>query len=232
MEQKKSIWRYFTAAEYALWGGSAALVLAAFLIFDRGAYLTLAASLIGVTSLIFCAKGNPIGQVLIIAFSLLYGYISYTCAYYGEMLTYLGMTTPMAIYALVMWLRHPYKGSHAQVEVGRLSRRAYGIMAAATIVVTVAFFFILRELGTANLWPSTFSVATSFLAVCLTARRSPLFALAYAANDLVLILLWILAARRDPSYLSVIVCFGVFLVNDLYGYASWIRMKRYQQATP
>ena len=39
--------------------------------------MTLAASLIGTTSLIFNAKGNPIGQALMIVFSLLYGVISY-----------------------------------------------------------------------------------------------------------------------------------------------------------
>lgn len=71
-------------------------------------------------------------------------------------------------------------------------------------------------------------MATSFLAVYLTFRRSPYFALAYAANDVVLIILWTLAAREDISYLSVIICFVLFLVNDLYGYVSWKRMEKRQ----
>ena len=61
-------------------------------------------------------------------------------------------------------------------------------------------------------------------------RRSPYFALAYAANDVVLIVLWILAARENISYLSVIICFVMFLVNDLYGYFSWKRMEKRQMA--
>lgn len=32
-----------------------------------------------------------------VLFSLLYGIISYAFAYYGEMITYLGMTMPMAV---------------------------------------------------------------------------------------------------------------------------------------
>lgn len=36
--------------------------LVSFALFDRESYLTLAASLIGVTSLIYNAKGNPFGQ--------------------------------------------------------------------------------------------------------------------------------------------------------------------------
>ena len=49
---------YFTKGEVALWGASVTLILAAFLMFDRVNYMTLAASLIGVTSLIFNAKGK------------------------------------------------------------------------------------------------------------------------------------------------------------------------------
>ena len=87
----------------------------------------------------------------------------------------------------------------------------------------------IRFFHTANLLPSTLSVTTSFLAVYLTFRRSAYFPLAYAANDLVLIVLWTLAAMEDPSYLSVVICFVMFLVNDGYGFLSWSRMQKRQQ---
>ncbi len=227
MGKKKS--GYFTKSEIALWGISVLLVLISFLVFDRENYLTLAASLIGVTSLIFNAKGNPFGQLLIVAFSVLYGIISYTSAYYGEMITYLGMTAPMAVISLVSWLRNPYEGNRAEVAVNRLKGREFGFMLGLTAVVTVVFYFILAYFHTANLAPSTMSVTTSFLAVYLTFRRSPFFALAYAANDGVLILLWILAAQGNLTYLSVVVCFLVFLANDIYGYINWSKMEKRQQ---
>ena len=221
---------YFTKGELALWGGSAGAILLAFALFDRGNWLTLAASLVGVTSLIFSAKGNPIGQGLMVVFSLLYGVISWQVAYYGEMITYLGMTMPMAVAALVSWLRHPYKGNRAQVQVDRLREGEWLLLALLTAAVTAAFFFILRAFHTANLALSTLSVTTSFAAVYLTARRSPWYAVAYAANDVVLIGLWLLAARWDRACLSVAVCFCAFLLNDLYGFLCWRRMHRRQQA--
>lgn len=227
---KQTITTYFTKGEWLLWGGSVAGILLAFLAFDRESWMTLAASLIGVTSLIFCAKGNPAGQVLMILFSLFYGAISYSFAYYGEMLTYLGMTAPMAVFALIAWLRHPYQGNRAQVQVNRIRPGEAVCMLLLTGAVTLLFYYILRYFHTANLAPSTVSVTTSFLAVYLTFRRSPWYALAYAANDVVLILLWSLAAREDPSYLSVVICFAMFLVNDLYGFYSWRRMAKQQEA--
>ncbi len=71
--------------------------------------------------------------------------------------------------------------------------------------------------------------AASLLAVYLTFRRSPYFALAYAANDIVLIVLWVLASMSDMKYISVVICFMAFLVNDIYGFISWQRMKYRQQ---
>ena len=222
--------KYFTKAELLLWGSSVVLILLSFLIFDRVNYMTLAASVIGVTSLIFNAKGNPIGQALMIVFSLLYGIISYRFAYYGEMVTYLGMTAPMALFALISWLRNPYKGNKAEVAVNRLGTVEWIIMLILSALVTILFYFILDYFDTANMLPSTLSVTTSFIAVYLTFRRSPYFALAYAANDIVLIVLWILASIEDISYLSVMICFVLFLVNDIYGYISWRKMEQRQMA--
>ena len=221
---------YFTKAELALWICSVALIVIAFCIWDRVNFLTLAASLLGVTSLIFCAKGNPAGQALIIVFAVLYGIISWKVAYYGEMITYVGMSAPMAVWALIAWLRHPYRGKKSEVRVNELRGREWAMLVLITAAVTAAFYFILRALNTANLIPSTVSVTTSFLAVYLTARRSPFYALAYAANDGVLIVLWSLMAAEDITCLSVVICFCVFFVNDLYGFFNWSRMRRRQRA--
>ncbi len=229
MIKKFKLFAAFHTVDYVLWGFSVGLVLIFFFLFDGKGYLTLAASLVGVTSLIFSAKGNPVGQALMVVFSILYGILSYTSAYWGEMITYLGMTMPMAVAALAAWLRHPYEGRRQTVAVGRLSPRGYVLMAVLTAAVTVVFYVILRALGTPCLGWSTLSVTTSFAAVYLTARRSPFFAIAYAANDLVLIVLWVIAARADRGYVSVVVCFAVFFLNDLYGYVNWRRMERAQR---
>ena len=219
---------YFTKTEIALWSVSTIAILLSFFLFDRGNYMTLIASIIGVTSLIFNAKGNPFGQLLMVIFSILYGIISFRFRYYGEMITYLGMTAPMAVFALISWLRNPYKGNKAEVAVNRLRHREVWAMLILTAAVTALFYFILAYFHTANIIPSTLSVTTSFIAVYLTFRRSPYFALAYAANDIVLIVLWTLADLEHISYISVIICFVVFLVNDLYGFISWRRMEERQ----
>ena len=222
--------KYFSNIEWALWLSSLLFIIISFFAFGGDGYLTLVASLVGATSLIYCAKGNPIGQVLMIIFGALYGIISYSFAYFGEMITYLGMTVPMAIVALVTWLKNPYKNNKSEVTVNKISKQEIVFMLCLSVLVTIIFYFILKALGTANLLPSTVSVTTSFIAAYLTFRRSPYFAFVYALNDIVLIVLWVLASIRDMSYVSTVVCFIIFLLNDLYGFISWKRMQKRQSA--
>lgn len=225
----KKLLSYFSKFELFLWFISLFMIILSFCIFGGDGYLTLIASLIGATSLIFGSKGNPISQILMIAFSVLYGVISYSFKYYGEMITYLGMTLPMAVISLISWLKNPHGEGHAEVEVNTISKRETAFALALTTVTTVVFCFILKSLNTVNLLISTLSVFTSFLAAYLTFRRSPYFPFAYALNDCVLIVLWIMATIENLAYMSVIVCFLVFLVNDSYCFINWKRLQKRQQ---
>ena len=163
-----------------------------------------------------------------IIFSILYGIISYTFSYFGEMITYLGMTLPMAILAFISWIKNPYNGNISEVKINTLKYKEILFMFALSIIVTIMFYFVLLYFNTPNLLFSTLSITSSFIAAYLTARRSPYFAVAYAINDIILIILWILASIKDNSYLCVVVCFIVFFINDLYGFFNWKLMNKNQ----
>ena len=218
-----------TLFEWCLWLISSAVIACSFFISPDNP-MTLAASLVGVTSLIFLAKGMVIGQVLVIIFALLYGIISFEQRYYGEMITYVGMTAPMAVVAMIEWIKNPYEKGD-EVKVAPITAKKVAMLLLLTSLVTVAFYFILNLLGAASLVVSTLSVATSFFASALTYLRSPYYALGYAANDVVLIILWVYSAIGDSSYVPVVMCFVMFLFNDLYGFFNWMRMIKRQEIT-
>lgn len=216
--------------ELGLWLSSLAVIIAtAFISGDN--LFALAASLVGATALIFVAKGNVAGQILTIIFSVMYGIISIGFRYYGEMLTYLGMTAPMALLAVFTWLRHPSAEGKSEVLAAKLTRLRIIFMLVFAVLTTGAFYFILKWLGNANLIVSTISVTTSFVASYLTFCRIPYYALAYAANDVVLIILWTAASITDIGYISMVGCFAMFLVNDIYGFVNWRRMMARQSKT-
>ena len=216
-----------TKFERRLYALSLVLVTISFLFATPRDILNLIASLIGVTALIFVAKGYVIGQILIVVFSVFYGIISFYFRYYGEVITYLCMTAPIAAMSAIAWFRDPFQETK-EVEVHRLTGRQWAVMLLLAVAVTTIFYFVLGALGTAGLLFSTLSVTTSFIAAWLTMLRSPLYAVGYAANDLVLIVLWVIAAVKDPSSLPMVACFLAFFLNDSYGFINWRRMERRQ----
>jgi len=224
----KNPFRGLTRFELVLWIVSMAVIICSFAVSRGEGILSLIASLIGVTALIFVAKGYVVGQILTVAFAMFYGVISFYLRYYGEMITYLCMSAPMAVLSVIEWIRHPHKGGR-EVEVSRLTPRRIVVLIFGSIAVTAVFYFILRAIGNASLITSTVSVTTSFAASYLTFCRSPYYALAYAANDIVLIVLWGIAALGDISYLPMVLCFVMFFANDIYGFINWKRMQLRQE---
>ncbi len=222
--------RNLSKFEFMLWIVSVLTVIVSFLCSSEFQPLTLIASLIGVTALIFVAKGDVLGQILTVVFSVFYAVISFKFRYFGEMITYLGMTAPMAILAAVEWFKNPY--AEKEVKVARLTKKRIIIMIFGAIISTLIFYFILKHFNNANLIMSTLSITTSFLASYLTFCRSPFYALAYASNDIVLIILWIMATIENPAYLPMIICFIMFFCNDFYGFINWQRMRKNQKNKP
>ena len=225
-----NIFKSLKPFEWSAWAVGSVAIIACFFAFGNTQYHYLVGALIGVAALVFTSKGAPVGQLLIIVFSVFYGIISLSFRYYGEMITYLGMSAPIALWAFVSWLRHPFDKNRGEVRVNRLSRREICFFIVGCAAVTAAFYFILRAFGTANIEVSTLSVTTSFCAAYLTARRSRFYAVFYAANDIVLIALWALASVASMTYLPMVVCFSVFLFLDGYGFVNWTRMSARQRS--
>ena len=202
--------------------GSLAIVILSNLLSTDIDVLTLVSACVGITSLIFAAKGNVWAQILMVIFSILYGLISWQFRYWGEMITYIGMTMPMAVWSTITWIKNPSE-SGQEVAIQKLTRKHVAGIAAAGVIVTAVFYMILKALDTPNILFSTISITTSFLAASLTMLRSSYYALGYASNDIILIIMWVLASIENPAYIPVVVNFIIFFFNDMYGFVSWKR---------
>lgn len=213
-----------------VWCISVLLIVISYFLSPDGGLMNSITSLLGVTAIIFVARGQVLGQVLLASFAVLYGIVSYFQSYYGETAICIFLSLPLAAFAIVTWYKNPYEDS-GEVSIRRLKGRDMLLLLPLTAIVTVLMYFLLSYIGTANIVWSSFSIATSFLAAGLTVLRSPYFALGYVFNDIVLIVLWITAALSDPSAVSMVFCFLGFLLNDSYSFVCWrIREKKQKTA--
>lgn len=190
--------------------------------------LNLVSSLIGVTSLIYIAKGNLFGEILSLIFGILYSFISYQNRLFSELITYGFMYVPLSIATIVTWFRHPYKDEKT-VEITKTSLKLFLLIVLLGFIVTIIFYFLLKYLNTPSLYVSTFSILTSFIASALVILRSPYYALAFALNDIVLIILWTISTISNVQNITILLCFVVFFFNDIYGFIAWNKRFKKQQ---
>lgn len=144
-------------------------------------------------------------------------------------MTYLGMTLPMAVWSTITWIENPSENNGNEVQIQSLSKKHIVALCISGIIVTAVFYYILKSFNTPNIIFSTISIITSFIAASLTMLRSLYYAVWYAANDVVLIILWVLASLKDPAYIPVVVNFSIFFMNDMYGFMSW-KQRELEQA--
>ena len=230
MKKIRNPFRQLNTFEWILWTFSLGAIIASFFAVGSTEYANLAASLLGVTSLIFAAKGDAFGLMIMIVFSLTYSFVSYSFGYYGETIIYLCMQLPCAIASLINWLKHPSDKGSAEVKIGSFNKKHLAILIPLAAAITTAFYFILQAFGTANLIVSTVSVLTSFVALYLMNLRIPAYALAFILNDIVLVVLWSLACVENIGNIALTVSFGIFLINDTYTFICWTRRRKRQLA--
>ena len=220
----------FNKKELTAWVLSLTLIMLSQLLLGNTEWAFMVVSMVGISALIYTAKGHVMGPLIMILFSITYSLISLSFDYYGEAITYGGMTLPMSILALIAWVKHPSSEKN-QVKTAVLTKREWLICGLYAILVTGALGIVLYLFDTPNLVLSTISVTTSFVAVYLTYKRSQYYAVAYALNDLILIGLWVYASTTHEAYMPLVVCFSLFLIYDIYGYIAWNKMSNKQKST-
>lgn len=230
MKAFKEVVKSFSKFEIGLWIFSLVAITASFFVAGKNANgWTLASSLFGATSLIFIAKGSVFGQAIGLIFGALYATVSYSYSYYGEMIIFFCMSLPVALLTIINWIRNPSSENANVVKVQSLNVKGWLILSALEIFVGIGGYFILKNFGTNNVIWSTISLLTSFAASYLSLRRSRFYAIAYTLNDIILIILWSLATVEDMGYLSMVICFVVFLFNDTYAFFNWTKLKHHQK---
>ena len=217
----KNIYKDWNLFEILLLSVSLVLISVCFIFTPDKNWFSLMSSLLGVTTVVFTAKGKVAAPFLSLIYSVFYIIISITQQYYGEAIIYGVLMAPLQFITIFNWLKNK-NNETSVVKVNKVTVKEYLILTGITLLATVGFYFLLKWLNTAQLVVSTISLITSALATYLLLRRCSNYALFYIVNDIILIVLWGIAmASTGLSILPMIISFSVFLINDVYGFIKW-----------
>lgn len=184
--------------------------------------LSFISSLVGVVSVITVAKGLVVAPFINIVYNILYAIISVIQGYYGETIIYVFLMIPICVLSIISWLKNKNKENVDVVDINKIKGKEYLYLAGATLVATVGFYFLLKALNTNELIISTLSLISSIVASYLMLRRCSYYAIGFIVNDIILIVLWsMVVVSSGIGYLPTVISFGVFLINDIYGFIHW-----------
>lgn len=222
----KKVFGKWHALELILYVVGLALITTMSICF-HASWISAVAGLLGLSCVIFAAKGKIISIFLTWGMIVFYSILSYKNKYYGEVFINLCMMFPMTIISLVAWLKN--LGKDYVVKVNSITEKEIIIVGAVAVAAFVAFYFILRALNTSRLVFSTISIVTSVLATYFQSRRSKYGFLAFLINDAVLCVLWLSATLEDIKNVAMATAVSMFILCDIYGFISWSVMQKRQK---
>jgi len=223
-------WNWF---EICLLTISVIVIIIGFVVGDEKNWLSFASSIIGIFGVMFLSKGLVVAPFVIVVNLIIYSTLSFTQKYYGEMIINIGLMLPIYITSIVVWFKNKNKVDTSKVQINKIHGKEYLYLSIVTAVGTIAFYFILQALNTNELIVSTLSLVTSAVAAYLSLRRCSYYAIGYILNDVILIVLWSISlANYGLGYLPTVLCFSLFLINDIYGLIHWkLEEKKQQEQT-
>ena len=213
-------------AELILYFAGLALIITMSVCFGAS-WISTVTGIFGITCVIFAAKGKVISIFFTWVMIVFYSILSYKNKYYGEVFINVFMMFPMTMISLITWIRN--LGKDHVVKVNSITKSEITIVFAVAAVAFVAFYFILRALGTSQLIFSTISIVTSVLATYFQSRRSKYGFLAFLINDIVLCVLWLFATLEDVKNIAMLTAVALYVISDIYGFISWGLLQKRQQ---
>ncbi|MBR5419476.1 nicotinamide mononucleotide transporter [Candidatus Saccharibacteria bacterium] len=216
-------WTKFEKAFAAL--GTIAAVALTFIF--KGEIVNLTYTLMHFWTALLLVKGKYACYIIGLISTFFYAYISFSNQYYGETIIAMCLTLPMMVFGLINWLKHQDKKK--TVIVKKVSLKELFILILSQIVLSVAYYYLLKSFNTSNLIISTANVAIAFIASYLAARRSDYGFIAYIINDLMLVILWgTLLLGGNIGVITVLLCPVLLLITDIYGVINWQKIKKRQ----
>ena len=177
------------------------------------------------------SKAKPMAFVFGLIMLALYTVLVINLSLYGEIIVNVGIILPVCIYGLVSWFKNKRKCNERGVVVivNKIKHKEFVLVTLAVVVLGVGTYFMLDAFNTEFLILSTLSIMTAVFANYFLARRNQLGTLVSLPYDIVQLTLWItVTVTYDTSAAVLIASVSMGLINDIYGYFTWRKLRKSQ----
>ena len=177
-------------------------------------------SLTGIVFVLGVSSGWKYAQFLGAALVAMYGYLSYSAGFYGNMAVNLAVILPMQLYGAFQWVRTA-TGDNVTIRSLSSDQKVYIAYAASALsLVGVSLCYMAESKLPIHDGVSAALVIVATLLMVLRCKEQWWIWIPY---NILECFMWFFAASVAPEILAVFVMRVIFLINSLIGFYNWSR---------
>ena len=184
--------------------------------------LGIAASLTGVTCVIFCGKGKISNYIFGTVNVLLYSYIALKARFYGEVMLNMLYYFPTNILGWFMWRKN------MDSDTGEVVKKRMTVSQdILTVIVSAAgiagYSYVLKLLGGNLPLIDSMSTVLSVIAQILMIKRFTEQWIVWILVDAVSVIMWVTAFLRGDADIAMVLMWSVYLLNAIFMFVKWYK---------
>ena len=202
------------------------LIIAYAIILSLGFYwgdnaLSIVMSVTGLTANLLVAKGSILNYPFGIVNVLIYSFVSYQSALYGDTMLNLLYYAPMNIVGWNYW--NKTKDEDGNIGVKSLTKKQFIDVSILTSITWLTYSLLLIELNDVAPFidsaSTVLSIVGMFLMLCKYREQWYLWIIV----NIVTIIMWWIAYQQGTGDLTTLLMWIVYLVNSIYGLVQWLK---------
>ncbi len=216
------------------WVVISTLILFAVEIYFQDSVIGIVATLTGILNVVLVAKGSLINYAFGIVNTVLYTIIAYKAGYGGDFVTFLFYYIPLQFVGIYAWRKHTTEDTNLENVkkmnlfqlIGSVALLIVGTYVTMLLLplITDLFNMPINELPFVDAFTTFAGIFAGILMLYRYQEQWYIWVLVNIGS----VIMWITMIGKEDAAIAMVVMWGAYLVNALYGTYNWNKMKKEQ----
>ncbi len=207
-----------------VWLVVSTITMVALSIIWKDSLVALTSGVTGIIGVVLCAKGKISTYFYATINVALYAWLCFENKLYGEVMLNVLYFIPMNIIGFILWNKK--KDEDGNVEAKALTKKGLIMLFAGIVVAIFAYYQLLKSFGGNLQLIDSITTVTSVVALILQVLRYKEQWLIWIIVNIVSVVMWVLLLPTPEGSVAMIVMWGAYLFNSVYGYINWSKLNK------
>lgn len=215
-----------------VWLGLSTLILFGLELYFKDSVIGIIATITGILNVVLVAKGSMLNYAFGIVNTVLYTIISYKAGYGGDFVTFLFYYIPLQFVGIYAWNKHAKEDTNLQ-SVKKMNILQLVLSVIIIVVGTYCTMLVLPIITNIFNMPinklpliDAFTTFAGIYAGILMLLRFQEQWYIWVLVNIGSVIMWLTLIGNDSSAIAMVVMWGAYLTNALYGAFNWNKLSQ------